>query len=113
MDATVNKPAVRTRSSHTFLYVAVAIFTVLFLVGVAEDPAEFWNSVVRFPAAFASAATWLALTLGFIFLVVDVACRIFVHRSLSAVIEEPEPWFERGLVLVLFLAIPLCMQIVK
>jgi hypothetical protein len=82
MDATL-KPASRARSGHTLLYVVVALFVVLFLVGIAEDPAEYWNSISRFPSAFASAATWLVLTLGFVFLVVDTACRIFVHKSLS------------------------------
>ncbi len=109
----VMKPATEVRRGHTILYVVVALFVLLFALGVAENPAEYWNSISRFPAAFASATTWLVLTLGFVFLVVDTACRIFIHKSLLQVIEEPEIWFERGLVLVLFLAIPLCMQIVK
>lgn len=88
--------------------VALAVaFAVIFVVGVASDPQGFWESVVRFPTAFATMVTWLILTFALVWFLLDMAMKWLLEKSLRSLIEEADPAFQRMFVVAMIIAIPI------
>ncbi len=108
-----NLPGNGNRYNKKMRYVIGALMLIFLVIGILQDPAAYWESISRIPAAFATVFTWLVFTLGWGWIVIDMAAKYLMGKSLREAIQDRNPQFEQNVVVALIIAIPLLMLVAR
>lgn len=77
--------------------IATALMVVLLIVGIVQDPAAFMAEAARIPAAWASLALWLAVSLVLFWLATEVLSRLLFGKTLVQMRADGDSHFEQNL----------------